>query len=172
MVPGTNSVDMDYCFPRTVGYPITSIIQETTGIAYSSTSLDKLTGALILHPIATGSSLFLLLSSRKTLTIKGCAGVTFFAFLVAALSNRLGFLFSALIASIAWLIVLVTLIIDFVIFGAIKSHVNSSGTAGVSAAYGVAVWLTVAAFVSLFFGTLTTCFSCVTNRRRSRGEKY
>lgn len=151
----TDGTDADLCSSRSIGYDIAGVVTANThpSTAYTSSTLKDLTRALILHPISTA--------------------VVFIAFLIAALSHRLGFLFSSVIAAIAFILVLVTLIIDFTIFGSVKSHVNGDGS-GSTAAYSVGIWVTLAAFVLVFLGSLTTCFSCFTDRRRSRnaGNNY
>lgn len=72
--------DQDLCSSRSIGYSIGQIVANTTRVAYATSNLDALTKTFVLHPVA--------------------AGMTFFAFLVAAVSHRLGFIFSALVASL------------------------------------------------------------------------
>ncbi|KAG8869588.1 hypothetical protein FRB98_002371 [Tulasnella sp. 332] len=107
-------------------------------------TLNNLLNALILHQVA--------------------AGVAFIAFLLAVISHRIGFLLASAVASLAWVITLVAMAIDFALFGVIKTHVHDAHN-GMTASYGVATWTTLAAFIILFFATNTTCFACVTGRR-------
>jgi len=149
-VKTNDNSDQDDCSPKAIGYDIAGIISATTGQDYSNDALKALTRSLVLHPIA--------------------AGLAFIAFLIAALSHCIGFLFASFIAAIAWIITLVIVAIDFSIFGVVKNHVNGSGT-GASAEYGVAIWLTLAAFILLFFASITTCFACFTDRRSGRSSR-
>lgn len=82
-------------------------------------------------------------------------GVAFLAFLIAALSNRLGFLVAVFFSILAWLLVLVLLILDFVIFTVVKNHVAKQISA--TAAYSAGIWCVCAAFVCLFLGAIFTC---------------
>jgi len=140
------------CSKSHIGYDIAAIISSSSGTTYKNGALENLTKALVLHPVATG--------------------VAFIAFLIAAGSHCVGFLFASIIAAIAWVITLVLVVIDFSLFGAAKVHINND-IPNASASYGVAVWLTLAAFVVLFFATITTCFACFTDRRSrtSRSSK-
>ncbi|KAJ6630162.1 hypothetical protein B0H10DRAFT_1985252 [Mycena sp. CBHHK59/15] len=162
--------DGNSCTPIGVGYKIANEISALGIEPFSSVkagSLHGLTEALILHQIAAGA-----------------AGI---AFLLAACSHRLGYLFASAVAFIAFLISLVALIIDFIIFGvrlfcrssapeifldvppqSVKSHVNGNGG---SATFGNAIWFVLAATVVLFFASIATCFACITARGHRRSRK-
>jgi hypothetical protein len=124
------------------------VVSAATGTAYSSSALKHLTSALVLHPVA--------------------AGLAFIAFLVALFAHRIGFIFASFLAAIAWVVALVLLVVDFVVFGSVRHHVNGSGAA--TASFGVAIWLVVAAFVTLFFGSFITCCGCFTDRRHRKSR--
>jgi len=132
----------DACSGSHIGYAITRVAGN-----YHNGGIDNLTRALVLHPIITG--------------------IAFIAFFVALTSHCIGFLFASLIAAIACALTFVTMIIDFVIFGSVKSHINGNG-GGRLASFGPAIWLTLAAFIILFVATFATCIACVTDRRHSR----
>ncbi|WWD22633.1 hypothetical protein CI109_107126 [Kwoniella shandongensis] len=136
------------CTPSQLGYDIASV-STITGWDYQNGHLETLTKALILHPIATG--------------------LAFLSFLIALCSDRLGFLFASLIALLAFIVSLAALVIDFVLFGIIKHEINDNTSA--QASFGTAIWLTLAATIVLFFSTFVVCFSCCTNRRRSRDRE-
>ncbi|KAK8844813.1 hypothetical protein IAR55_006663 [Kwoniella newhampshirensis] len=136
------------CTPSQLGYH-TAQISRITGWNYSNTHLDTLTKALILHPIATG--------------------LAFLSFLIALCSDHLGFLFAAMIALLAFIVSLAAMVIDFVLFGIIKHEINNNTSA--RASFSTAIWLTLAATIILFFSTFVVCFSCCTNRRRSRDRE-
>ncbi|KAJ7153565.1 hypothetical protein C8R43DRAFT_1126842 [Mycena crocata] len=132
--------DDNLCTPTALGY---KIADEISAIGFgdisdaSATSLHGLTEAFILHQIA--------------------AGIAGMAFLMAACSDRLGYLFASLVAFFAFLISLAAVIIDFIVFGFIRNHVNKMDG---SAAFGKAIWMVLAATAVLFIGSIATCFAC------------
>jgi len=143
------------CTSRHIGYNIAEIISSVGGQPFSSsttTTLNNLTKGLILHPIG--------------------AGIAGIAFLVALGAHRIGFLFSSLIAAVAWIVVAVALVFDFVAFSITRRHVNNIKVAGTHATYGIAIWLTLGACVVLFLGAVTVCCGCFTDRRRKNRSRY
>jgi hypothetical protein len=97
------------------------------------------------------------------------SGLAFIAFLIALFSDRIGYLFSSFVALLAFLVSLVAMAIDFAIFTIVRNQVNNNSNLGnISANFGNAIWLTVAATVILFFSTFVVCFSCCTARRKER----
>jgi len=148
-VPPDNT-DQDSCGPKGVKYDIAGEIAALGLPAFGhaqGSSLNGLTGVLILHEVA--------------------AGIAFIAFLLALVSHRIGFLLAAAVAFLAFLITLIAMAVDFALFGVVKAHVHNANM-GMSAAYGVGTWTCLAAFVVLFFATFTTCCACVTGRREKR----
>ncbi|KAJ7938349.1 hypothetical protein B0H13DRAFT_1942605 [Mycena leptocephala] len=143
--------DGNSCTPTGVGYRIADEISAIGINAFSgakAASLHGLTEGLVLHQIA--------------------AAVAGIAFLLAVCSHRLGYLFASAVAFIAFLFSLVCLILDFIIFGSVKSHVDqNNGTAK----WGNAIWMVLAATIVLFFASIATCFACVTARRHTRSRK-
>lgn len=121
-----------------------------TDYTYVNDSLANVTKAFILHPIA--------------------CGIAFLSFLIALCSDHLGFLFAAFIALLAFIVSLVAMIIDFIVFGIVKHEINEHTSA--SADFAAAIWLVLAATIILFFSTFVVCFSCCTNRRRMRDREY
>ena len=92
--------DQDYCSKKTVGYQAASIATDADGTSFSLAahdSVDGLTNAMILHPIA-------------------CA-VAFIAFLLSIGAGVVGSLLGSLVGALAWVITLVAMAIDFSIFG-------------------------------------------------------
>ena len=59
------------------------------------------------------------------------------------------------------------LIVDVVVIVAVKTHIEGDGS-GATVAFGTAFWLVIAASLTLFFGYITTLFSCITDRRSSK----
>lgn len=97
---GTARTDQDYCFPKHIGYKPADIISAIDGTVFSkaaSDSVDGLTNAMILHPIA-------------------CA-FAFIAFALSCGAGVVGSLLGALVAALAWVLTLVVMAIDFSLFG-------------------------------------------------------
>lgn len=60
--------------------------------------------------------------------------------------------------------------IDFAIFTIARNHVNNQG-GNVSAMFGNAIWMVLAATVALFLAAFATCFSCCAARRERRYDE-
>jgi len=148
-VPPVTS-DQDYCSKKAIGYKPAVIMSEADGTSFSrvgTATADGLTNAFVLHPVA--------------------AGLAFIAGL-CAIGGWFGSLVATLIAIVAWIITLAVMVIDFVVFGVIKNHVNKDGS-GSHAFYSVGMWTTLAAMILLFFGAIIVFFTCCTGRKdRSR----
>jgi len=139
------------CTPTGVGYKIADEISALGINPFSNAqavSLHGLTEGFILHQIG--------------------AGIAGIAFLLAVCSHRLGYLIASLVAFIAFLFSLAALIIDFIVFGAVRDHVHKNNG---KATWGNAIWIVLAATIVLFFASIATCFACVTARRHRRSNK-
>jgi uncharacterized membrane protein len=147
--------DQDYCYPKHIGYNpanIMTTIDHTTFSTAAEDSSKALTRVMILHPIA-------------------CA-LAFIAFLFALGAGFCGAIFASMIAAVAWLVTLVVMVTDFVLFGIIKRHVNSDGS-GSHAYYSVGMWTILAAMILLFIATFIVLFTCCSSRmhRNNRTSK-
>ncbi|BGP29409.1 hypothetical protein JCM10296v2_001148 [Rhodotorula toruloides] len=149
----------DACTKAQVGYqlpPALINLAEQTGVLSNTAenAIEATTKALILHPIA--------------------CGVSFLAFLIAAVSDRLGFICAALIAFVAMLCAAVAMVLDIVLFYVLKAYLEKNNIGSlVSVSYSVGTWTTVTAFCCLFIGMFFTLCACITDRRRRRrDEKY
>jgi uncharacterized membrane protein len=147
--------DQDYCYPKHIGYnpaDIMTTIDHTTFSTAAEDSSKALTRVMILHPIA-------------------CA-LAFIAFLFALGAGFCGAIFASMIAAVAWLVTLVVMVTDFVLFGIIKRHVNSDGS-GSHAYYSVGMWTILAAMILLFIATFIVLFTCCSSRmhRNNRTSK-
>ncbi|KAJ7270871.1 actin cortical patch SUR7/pH-response regulator pali [Mycena rebaudengoi] len=143
--------DGNSCTPTGVGYKIADEIAALKIDPFSSVkakSLHGLTQGLVLHQVA--------------------AGVAAIAFLLAACSHRLGYLVASAVAFIAFLFSLASMVIDFVLFGSVKNHVNDNEG---NAKFGNATWMVLAATIVLLFASVATCFACITARSRRRSHK-
>jgi hypothetical protein len=149
------TTDQDLCFPKHIGYNPADIMSQIDGTTFSTAATDSskaLTRVMILHPIA--------------------CGVAFIAFLLALGSGFCGAILAAAVAAVAWLITLVVMVTDFVLFGIIKNHVNSDGS-GSHATYSIGMWTLLAAMILLFIATFIVLFTCFSSRmhRQDRGSK-
>jgi len=120
-----------------------STIDHTQFTTAAEDSSKALTRVMILHPVA-------------------CA-LAFIAFLFALGAGFCGAIFASMIAAVAWLVTLVVMVTDFVLFGIIKRHVNSDGS-GSHAYYSVGMWTILAAMILLFIATFIVLFTCCSSR--------
>ncbi|GAA6006101.1 hypothetical protein JCM10207_000523 [Rhodosporidiobolus poonsookiae] len=146
------------CTSTGVGYdipPILLTLARSTGTLSDTAenAINAVTSALVLHPV-------------------GC-GVAFLAFLIAACSDRLGFLFASIITFVAAVIALVCMILDLLLFFFVRRWLrdNIDGV-DISIEYSYGTWTTVAAFACLFVGMFAVCCACIAGRRRRRAQKW
>jgi hypothetical protein len=95
--------DQDYCYPKVIGYKPAVIMSEIDGTSFSrvgTATADGLTNAFILHPIACGLAFI--------------AGF-------CAFGGWVGSLIGTFLAVLAWIIALVVMVLDFVVFGVSSS---------------------------------------------------
>jgi hypothetical protein len=140
------ATDQDQCFPKHIGYDpaeIMSVIDHTTFDKAATDTTKALTRVMILHPVA--------------------CGLAFIAFFLALGAGFFGAIFASLVAAVAWLVTLVVMVIDFVLFGIIKRHVNHDGS-GSNAYFSVGMWTILAAMIVLFFATFIVLFTCFSSR--------
>ncbi|KAJ7762364.1 SUR7/PalI family-domain-containing protein [Mycena maculata] len=144
------------CSKPSVGYEldINSLVGDTLPIQIPNVVVKWLTYVLVLHivalALAAGSALFGLLAHVREMAMTCCS--TFVSGLAAAVA-------------------LVAFIFDIAFFFLAKARINAVGTASI----GNAIWLTLAAWILLFFSgcfyTLGRC--CISNRsnRQKRGDQ-
>jgi phosphotransferase system glucose/maltose/N-acetylglucosamine-specific IIC component len=116
----------------------------------ASGTSDSLTNVMVLHPIE--------------------CGFAFIAFLLALGHGIVGSLAGALIAFGTWILVLISLAVDFSLFGILHHHVNNDGS-GSHAYFGAGIWCLTAAFVTLFLGMIIVFFTCCARTREKRQAK-
>lgn len=136
----------DYCTGKHIGYNPASIMSsiDTTTFNTASTDTTKaLTRVMILHPIA--------------------CGLAFLAFLLALGAGFCGAILAASVSALTWVITVVVMACDFVLFGLVKSHVHGDGS-GSHATYGVGMWTCLAAMVCLFLATIVVLLTCCSSR--------
>lgn len=133
---------------------------QTDGTDYSENTAKataSLTKAMILHPIATG--------------------LCFLAFFTALGAGVLGSLLASFMAAAAFVVSLVALIIDFVLFSIIKDKVNDQSTDGTRAFFSVAIWTILASAICSLLGSIVVFLTCCSGRlhrgrERSKAEGY
>jgi len=116
---------------------------------YATRTTRSLTKAMVLHPIATG--------------------LNFIAFALALGAGVVGSLLASLVAALAFLVTLVILIIDFVLFSIVKSNVNDDGT-GAHAFYASAAWTLLVSAICSLLGTIVVFLTCCSGRLHRRRD--
>lgn len=137
-----------------VGYRPADIMAKVEGTSFSTASRDVthgLTKVMVLHPVA--------------------AGLAFIAFLLALGAGLFGSLLAACTSLLAFVVTVVSLICDFVLFSIVKDNVNDDGT-GSRASYSAAIWTVLAAAVCSLLGAAVVLFTCCSARmHKKRGRK-
>jgi len=145
----------DYCSGSHIGYKIAYIqnqVDKTHFASSTQATLDGLTNVMVLHPIA--------------------CGICFIAFAFAVGSGVLGSLLASATALLAWVIVFVAMIIDFIVMGSVKDHINSKKDGqGNHARFGTAMWLVLATFLILLVAAVDLFLSCCARRRERKADK-
>jgi len=146
-VPNSNG---DFCTSSMIGYAPADVLSQAEGTQFSGYAADTtrgLTKVMILHPIA--------------------AGVTFIAFMLSLGAGMVGSFLAALVALAAFVITVVVLITDFVLFSILKNNVNDHN-AGSQAYYSTAMWTLLAAAILILIGTIVVFFTCCSARLHKR----
>ncbi|TRM66122.1 SUR7/PalI family-domain-containing protein [Schizophyllum amplum] len=140
------------CSKPSVGYEldINSLVGNELPIEIPTVVVKWITYALVLHivalALAAGSALFGLLAHIREMSMTCC---------------------STCVSGFAATIALLAFIFDLVLFFVAKSRLNDVGTAEM----GNAIWLTLAAWVLLFFsGCFYTIGRCCVSKRRPRSD--
>ncbi|PSR84162.1 SUR7/PalI family-domain-containing protein [Coniella lustricola] len=139
----------DSCTHSHLGYNPADVMANIEGTSFgdgTTDSLKILTRTMVLHPISTG--------------------IAFIAFLLALGAGFIGSFLAAIVAVLAFLTTIVAMIIDFVMFGVLKSHINDSSddSSGSHAKYSVAIWTILAAAICLLIGSVIVFFTCCSAR--------
>lgn len=136
----------DYCSGKHIGYNPAELMEGVDNTDFNGAQINTskaLTRVMVLHPVA-------------------CA-LAFIAFLFAAGSGFCGAIFGAVTATVAWIVTIVVMATDFVLFGIIKNHINDDDS-GSKASFHTGMWTLLAAMVCLFLGTLIVFFTCCSSR--------
>ncbi|KAH8911907.1 pali-domain-containing protein [Coniochaeta sp. PMI_546] len=145
-----NGDGVDDCSPRTLGYSPAAVMNQVDNTQfsdYAERTTRSLTKAMILHPIA--------------------CGLNFIAFMLALGAGVVGSLLASLVAALAFLVTVVILIIDFVMFSIVRSNVNDDGT-GAHAYYASAAWTILVSAICSLIGTVIVFFTCCSGRLHRR----
>lgn len=112
-----------------------------------------LTNVMVLHAVATG--------------------ITFIAFLLSILAGIVGGFCSALAAVIAFIVIAVALVCDFVSWSLIRHDVNKSGNPSNShATYGPAIYCVLAAGVLSLLAAIIVFITCCAGRRHAKNNRH
>ncbi|GAA6024837.1 hypothetical protein JCM11491_005672 [Sporobolomyces phaffii] len=147
----------DQCSSTRLGYelpPIISEIATLSGTIDQSTqnTIRNVTKAFVIHPIA--------------------CGIAFLAFLIAACSDRIGFLCASLVTLFTFVVTAACVVLDIVFFYVVRRYVEDHYDVDVNISYSAGTWVTVAALACEFVGFFATCCACVTARRKARRNKW
>jgi hypothetical protein len=149
----SGSRDRNFCSNSVVGYSPADVMNEADGTDYSSYAIsttNTLTKVMILHPIATG--------------------LCFLAFVLAISAGTFGSLLASVVAAVAFIVTLVALVCDFVLFSMIKSNINDQGN-GSYAYYSVGIWTILVSAICSLLGTIVIFFTCCSGRLHRRRER-
>ncbi|KAJ4485720.1 SUR7/PalI family-domain-containing protein [Lentinula aciculospora] len=142
------------CSSPSVGYQldINSLVGDDTALQIPQVAVKWITYALVLHivafALAGGSAVFGLLAHVREMSMSCC---------------------STCVSGFAAAIALLAFIFDLALFFTAKSRINSVG----SASMGNAIWLTLAAWVLLFFsGCMYTLGRCCISNRSPRDKDW
>jgi len=115
----------------------------------SAVTVRKLTKAMVLHPIA--------------------CGLNFIAFMLALGAGMVGSFLASMVALLAFLTTAVIMIIDFVMFSIVRTHVDDwTGSDNHRSHYGVAAWTVLASAICSLLGTIVVFFTCCSGRLHKR----
>jgi len=114
---------------------------------YAEHTTRALTKVMILHPIATG--------------------LCFIGALLGAASGMIGSFIASLIALLSFVVALVALICDFVLFSVLKNNINDGNT-GNRAQYAEGIWTLLAGAVCALLASVILVLTCCFGRRRQR----
>lgn len=140
------------CSKPSVGYEldINSLVGNDLPISIPNVAVKWITYALVLHIVALGlaavSAFFGLLAHVREMSMTCC---------------------STCVSGFAAAVALIAFIFDLVLFFVAKARINSVGTASM----GTAIWLTLAAWLLLFFsGCFYTVGRCCISKRKPRDQ--
>jgi hypothetical protein len=147
----TAADNKDFCTPSMVGYSpsdyMTSVEPQAHYNQDAHDSTNALTKVMILHPVATG--------------------ICFISFLLTLGAGVVGSLLASIVAVIAFIVTVVVLITDFVLFSIIKSGVNNDNTGSV-AYYSTGLWTILAAAILTLIAAVIIFLSCCSARLHHR----
>lgn len=107
---------------------------------------------MILHPVA--------------------AGIAFLAFLMAVGSGFFGSLLAAFTSLVTFVVTVVVLICDFVLFALIRDNVNDQDTSA-HAYYSVGIWTVLVAGICALLGAVIVFFTCCSARlHKKRSSRH
>lgn len=144
----------DVCSGHTIGYrpaDVLTNIEETSYSNYSRKITHGLTKVMILHPVA--------------------AGIAFLAFLMALGSGFFGSLLAAITSLVTFVVTVVVLICDFVLFAIIRDNVNGRNN-GSHAYYSVGIWTVLVAGICSLLGAIIVFFTCCSARLHKRRNRH
>lgn len=144
----------DVCTGSHIGYKPADVmtdVEQTSYSDYSRKVTHGLTKVMILHPIA--------------------AGIAFLAFLMALGSGFFGSLLAAFTSLVTFVVTVVALICDFVLFALIRDNVNDQNSEA-HAYYSVGIWCVLVAGIASLLGAIIVFFTCCSARLHKRRNRH
>ncbi|MBW0516894.1 hypothetical protein O181_056609 [Austropuccinia psidii MF-1] len=140
-----NQNGIEFCSKPSIGYALDpnallSLPHLPDLLKPSSSLIETLTKALAVHGIAGALTILALISA-----------------LVSHIEEFSKTCWTSCLASLAATSTLIALIFDFILFSIIRSRINATQSNNTSATFGVALWLTLIAWICLAF---SGCFFC------------
>jgi hypothetical protein len=150
----------DECSPSHLGYSpanVVSRVMNTDWPQYADESAQRMTKAMILHPIA--------------------CGLNFIAFLLGVSSGIVGSFLASMVALLAFLITCAIVIIDFVLFSVVRVNIRddrdiNGGNYDIDAHYSTAAWTILVAGICSLIGTVILFFTCCSSRMHRQRRSY
>jgi uncharacterized membrane protein len=143
----------DACSRKTLGYSPAAVMNQVDNTQfsdYATRTTRSLTKAMVLHPVS--------------------CGLNFIAFMLALGAGVVGSLLASLVAAVAFIVTLVIMIIDFVLFSIVKSNIHDDGT-GAHAYYASAAWTILVSAICSLIGTIIVFFTCCSSRLHRRRDR-
>lgn len=148
-----NAGSSNGCSRSMVGYNIFDILANVVDSnddrleQWATATANGLTNVMVLHPVV--------------------AGLAFIAFLLSLASGLFGGILSMLAALLTFIVALVVVVCDFVLFGYVRDQVRDAQSNDWTA-WGAGTWTALAGLVLIFVAFIITFITCCAGRREKK----
>lgn len=145
----------DGCSRSMVGYNIFNILSgllpanEDRLDSWAAATANGLTNVMVLHPVA--------------------AGLAFISFVLSLTSGLFGGIIAMLAALFTFIVALVVVVCDFVLFSYVRSKIQEANRDS-WASYGSGAWCALAGLVVIFIAFVITFVTCCAGRREKKRQ--